>query len=151
MNDQASSQPALWLSQQIQRPSANFPPRNRIVLPICSGAMCRHLLQHLQIPARIVHEADPTLLMLQVLCYQLGNRYRCISSKSPGWGHVGHPKLRSSSQEHKHPMKGINWHTHQGIRTLGNCSLLLLALHQKLDKEAFHEPRWKQWNIRGEQ
>ena len=111
MIDQASSQPVLSHSRQIQRPSANFPPHNRIILPICSGVMCYHLLQHLQIQVRLVHEADPTLLMLLVLCYQPDNRYRCISSKSPGRGHVGHLKLRSSSQEHRHPMKGrINWH-----------------------------------------
>ena len=142
MIDEASSQPALWRSRQIQRPSANFPPRNRIISPICSGAMCYHLLQRLQIPDRLVHEADQTLLMLLVLCYQLDNIYRCISSKSLGRDHAGHMKLWSSLQGHRRPTKGINLNTQKSIRTLGNYLPLLLAPHQKLDKEAFHEPGW---------
>ena len=111
MIDEASSQPALWLSRQIQRPTANFPPRNRIISPICSRAMCYHLLQHLQIPARLIHEVGQTLLMLLVLYYQQDNRYRCIFSKSLGRDHVDHLKLWSSLQEYRHPMNGIRWHT----------------------------------------
>lgn len=148
MIDEASSQPALWRSRQIQRPSANFPPRNRIISPICSGAMCYHLLQRLQIPDRLVHEADQTLLMLLVLCYQLDNIYRCISSKSPGRDHAGHMKLWSSLQEHRRPTKGINrkafvhWEVTY-LYCLPRTRSLIRRHSMSLDE-------WKQLNIRGE-
>lgn len=146
MIDEASSQPALWLSRQIQRPTANFPPHNRIISPICSGVMCYHLLQHLQIPARLIHEVGQTLLMLLVLCYQLDNRYRCISSKSPGRDHVDHLKLWSSLQGHRHPMNGVNWHTlvHWEITHLYclPCTRSLIRRHSmSLDEDSENKRR----------
>ena len=108
MIDQASSQPALYISQQIQKTNANFPPLHQIISPVYSAVMCYHLPQHFRTQVRPIHNTNPTFLTLLALCCQPDNGYRCISSRSPEWDHDGHLRRRSSSQEYKHPMNKKN-------------------------------------------